>query len=325
MAILRNIISTGLRKSAGEATFRRVRGRTIVSQKRTKTSETGVRATRLATQGLVMTRQEALFAMTTVLTQVLSLNIAASFDKTQYGSARNRFMADNMSSLSILLGSDVEYNPTTPETEDGIFMHDLSGLIYGFTPLSLPPATMSLVNKCMTDSGFMPLFKAIMGGMYTYGGIEYSGAELLFYSTLWANGGDGVDGRYVAMDMGGVINSRTFESAFPSGSVSGMLQITYMSVSLHHAAANAASNWVQSVLVNGRNLAANKTNPSTELYVGGVRVPGSWNSDGTIFSPTNGASYTNAGTVTVQLRNSGRVLVSQEVVFTSGSSGVGGE
>lgn len=95
MAVLLNIISSGSRKSAGAATFRRVRGRTIMSQKRGSLSASA-RETRAAA-GLVRTYQEAMFYIMSSFCAGMANSINASFEPTKYGSARNAFFKMNYS------------------------------------------------------------------------------------------------------------------------------------------------------------------------------------------------------------------------------------
>lgn len=102
MAILLNIISTGSRKSAGAATFRRVRGRTIMSQKR------GSNASSIETRaalGLVRTYREALFFIMSAFCDGMQNSINESFEPTRYGSRRNAFFKLNYSALETALNS----------------------------------------------------------------------------------------------------------------------------------------------------------------------------------------------------------------------------
>lgn len=102
MAILLNIISTGSRKSAGAATFRRVRGRTIMSQKR------GSNASSIETRaalGLVRTYREAIFYIMSNFCDGMQNSINESFNPTQYGSRRNAFFKLNYSAVELALNA----------------------------------------------------------------------------------------------------------------------------------------------------------------------------------------------------------------------------
>lgn len=102
MAILLNIISTGSRKSAGAATFRRVRGRTIMSQKRGSSAKS--LETRAAT-GLVRTYHEALFYIMSAFCDGMQNSINESFEPTKYGSRRNAFFKLNYSALELAINA----------------------------------------------------------------------------------------------------------------------------------------------------------------------------------------------------------------------------
>ena len=102
MAILLNIISTGSRKSAGAATFRRVRGRTIMSQKRGSSNKS--LETRAAT-GLVRTYREAVFFVMSAFADGMQNSINQSFEPTMYGSRRNAFFKLNYSALELALNA----------------------------------------------------------------------------------------------------------------------------------------------------------------------------------------------------------------------------
>ena len=103
MAILLNIISSGSRKSAGAATFRRVRGRTIMSQKRGGLSASA-QETRAAA-GLVRTYREAMFYIVTSFCAGMADSINASFEPTKYGSSRNAFFKLNYTAIETAVNS----------------------------------------------------------------------------------------------------------------------------------------------------------------------------------------------------------------------------
>lgn len=102
MAITLNIITTGSRGSAGAATFRRVRGRTIMSQKRG--SNKSSLETRAAL-GLVRTYREALFYIMSAFCDGMQNSINESFKPTKYGSRRNAFFKLNYSAVELALNA----------------------------------------------------------------------------------------------------------------------------------------------------------------------------------------------------------------------------
>lgn len=101
MAVLLNIISSGSRKSAGAATFRRVRGRTIMSQKRGGLSSSQMETR--AAAGLVRTYREAMFYIMTSFCAGMADSINASFEPTRYGSSRNAFFKLNYSYVETIV------------------------------------------------------------------------------------------------------------------------------------------------------------------------------------------------------------------------------
>lgn len=106
MAVLLNIISSGSRKSAGAATFRRVRGRTIMSQKRGGLSKSAMETR--AAEGLVRTYREAMFYIVTSFCAGMAQSINASFEPTRYGSSRNAFFKLNYSFIeSVVNGTNL--------------------------------------------------------------------------------------------------------------------------------------------------------------------------------------------------------------------------
>lgn len=85
MAIINSVFVGRAKKSAGNATFRTVRGRTIASQ---KVAKTGTRV------GALSQNQFAL-AVISRFASLKAADIVASFDPTTYGSARNAFFKLN--------------------------------------------------------------------------------------------------------------------------------------------------------------------------------------------------------------------------------------
>lgn len=130
MAVLLNIISSGARKSAGASTFRRVRGRTIMSQKRGGLSASAVETR--AAAGIVRSYREALFFIMANFAAGMAESINASFEPTKYGSPRNAFFklnysavekAVNASPLGLALLDQImhEQNFTGVEVSDVLF------------------------------------------------------------------------------------------------------------------------------------------------------------------------------------------------------------
>lgn len=89
MAIVNSVFLGRAKKSAGNGTFRTVRGRTIVSQKVAKKG---------AVVGNLSKNQFAL-AVISRFASIHAADIEVSFDKTTYGSARNAFFKLNYSAM----------------------------------------------------------------------------------------------------------------------------------------------------------------------------------------------------------------------------------
>ena len=92
MAIIRSIAVGKARKSAGNVTFRTVRGRTIMSEKVAERPITRA-------PGEAMSRYPYMFALINRYANLHKADIGVSFDKTKYGSERNNFFKSNYSAL----------------------------------------------------------------------------------------------------------------------------------------------------------------------------------------------------------------------------------
>lgn len=90
MAIIRSLAVGKARKSAGNVTYRTVRGRTILSEKVGPRAEGG--ATRLPNEGLLQNRTLSIISQ---YMRIHSTDIEVSFNRTRYGSRRNYYMKLN--------------------------------------------------------------------------------------------------------------------------------------------------------------------------------------------------------------------------------------
>lgn len=105
MAIDNGNLMSGIRGSAGNTTWRRVRGRTIQCQKRQSGKNT---IQTRAVGGLVRTYREALFFIMSAFADGMQNTINESFNPTKYGSRRNAFFKLNYSAVeSALNGCDL--------------------------------------------------------------------------------------------------------------------------------------------------------------------------------------------------------------------------
>lgn len=175
MAILLNIISSGSRKSAGAATFRRVRGRTIMSQKRGGMSASAME-TRAAT-GLVRTYREAVFYVVTSFAAGMAQSINASFEPTRYGSSRNAFFKLNYSVIELALNG----SPLGLALLDAV-MHNVS-----FAGVSAGEGDNERSITAFDATGFSTLFEALdMAGVSgTYVRITRDGVQRRSFEEPW--------------------------------------------------------------------------------------------------------------------------------------------
>lgn len=96
MAIDNGNLMSGIHGSAGNTTWRRVRGRTIQCQKRRSGKNT---IQTRAAGGLVRTYREAMFFIMTAFADGMQNSINESFEPTKYGSRRNAFFKLNYSAV----------------------------------------------------------------------------------------------------------------------------------------------------------------------------------------------------------------------------------
>ena len=107
MGIVRAIGVGKTKGSVGDWTYRVVRGRCVASQKVAK---------RPMTRGESLTRQQFIFGLVTRFMQMHAEDIAVSFNKSTYGSARNYFAKVNFAALRTALSA--LYNVATPNVYD---------------------------------------------------------------------------------------------------------------------------------------------------------------------------------------------------------------
>lgn len=169
MAVLLNIISTGARRSAGAATFRRVRGRTILSQKRSGSNKS--LETRAAA-GLVRTYYEALFYIMSAFADGMQNTINQSFEQTRYGSRRNAFFKLNYSAVELALNSS--------------------------------PLGLAILDQIMHNVSFTGV--TLVVGNHTYEFTAFSSAG--FSQIMSAAADNNVDGSYIRSNIGSVVYAR---------------------------------------------------------------------------------------------------------------------
>lgn len=168
MAVDFGNLNSGLRGSAGNTTWRRVRGRTIQSQKRGKNTN-AFYETRAAA-GLVRTYREALFFIMSAFCDGMQNTINQSFEPTKYGSRRNAFFRLNYSAVEKALNGSVLGLALLDQV-----MHNVS-----FTGVTATVKEQNLAFNTFDVEGWDVLFNASyqsgVGGAYirsTIGGSRY--------------------------------------------------------------------------------------------------------------------------------------------------------
>lgn len=119
MAIINSLAVGKARKSAGNLTYRTVRGRTIASAKVGKRS-TG-EATRVPGEGLL---QNQVMAVISQFMRIHSSDIAVSFNRTRYGSQRNYFMKLNYQAFrSMVISGTIAEGMSDSELDTGVAVY----------------------------------------------------------------------------------------------------------------------------------------------------------------------------------------------------------
>lgn len=188
MAITLNIITTGSRGSAGAATFRRVRGRTIMSQKRG--SNKSSLETRAAL-GLVRTYREALFYIMSAFCDGMQNSINESFKPTKYGSRRNAFFKLNYSAVELALNGSALGLALLDQ-----IMHNVS-----FTGVTVTVGEQSTSFTGFNTTGWTTLLSAAeqAGVEGTYIRSNIAGSVYASFGDAWVDEEDPGTGRVTEM------------------------------------------------------------------------------------------------------------------------------
>ncbi len=152
MAVDAGILNSGLRRSAGNATWRRVRGRVIMTQKRQSGKNT---IQTRAAGGLVRTYREALFYIMSAFADGMQNSINESFMPTKYGSRRNAFFKLNYSAVEKALNG----SPLGLALLDEV-MHNVS-----FTGVSVGEGDAAVLISAFDTGGW----DTLMGQAWTAG------------------------------------------------------------------------------------------------------------------------------------------------------------
>lgn len=148
MAVDFGILNSGLRGSSGNTTWRRVRGRTIQSQKRGKNTKSFFETR--AAAGLVRSYREAMFYIMSAFADGMQNSINESFERTKYGSRRNAFFRLNYSAVEKALNG----------SELGLAILDQVMHNVSFTGVTTTVGEKSLVFNGFDVDGWDVLFSA---------------------------------------------------------------------------------------------------------------------------------------------------------------------
>lgn len=192
MAIDNGNLMSGIHGSAGNTTWRRVRGRTIQSQKRRSGKNT---IQTRAAGGVVRTYREALFFIMSAFADGMQNSINESFSLTKYGSRRNAFFKKNYSAVEKALNAS--------------------------------PLGLAVLDAVMHNVSFTGVTGTIGQESVTFGGFDASSFSLLFGAATAA----GVEGSYIRSDIAGTVYNG-FDEAWESREDPGAGTVTSMVVSI---------------------------------------------------------------------------------------------
>lgn len=188
MAIDNGNLMSGIRGSAGNTTWRRVRGRTIQCQKRQSGKNT---IQTRAIGGLVRTYREALFYAMTNFADGMQNSINESFEQTKYGSRRNAFFKLNYSAVEQALNGSA----LGLKVLDAI-MHNVS-----FTGVTVPDGESYRDFLAFDAEGWGNLFSAAnaagINGKYIRSNI--SGKVAVSFADGWDDNADPGSGNVTSM------------------------------------------------------------------------------------------------------------------------------
>lgn len=192
MAVDFTNINSGLRGSAGNTTWRRVRGRTIQQQKRQSGKNT---IQTRAVGGLVRTYREAIFYIMTNFADGLQNSINESFEPTKYGSRRNAFFKLNYSAVEQALNASA----LGLAVLDAV-MHNVS-----YTGVTVPDGQSTRHLPAFDEDGWDALFNAADSA--------------------------GVKGRYIRSNIGGKVTNE-YSDAWQDGNDPGTAQVNEIAVTV---------------------------------------------------------------------------------------------
>lgn len=195
MAIDNGNLMSGIHGSAGNTTWRRVRGRTIQQQKRRSGKNT---IQTRAVGGLVRTYREALFFIMSAFADGMQNSINESFSPTRYGSRRNAFFKMNYSAVE----------------------KAVNGSLLG----------LNLLDQVMHNVSFTGVSATISETPYTIDAFDAAGFSALVNASSQA----GTTGSYIRSNIAGAVYA-PFNDAWSDGTDPGSGTVTSIVVSIGSA------------------------------------------------------------------------------------------
>lgn len=298
MAIVRSHTVWGARKSAGGVTYRQVRGRTIMGQKRGPNPKGATRA-----DGQVMTYREAIFAVITAAAKVLAASINVSFDKTKYGSRRNDFFRRNYQYFEELAQAPIS-------DADVPFAQTLQsfGMQAGQT-------VVAALQAGIIDTSAVEIAMQASETAGTYGFMAI---------TSWSEN-SGSDARYIRADIGD--NLIVSQASDPWGIGDNPLEKPVITSFIGKTTGTGESMMLVSFELRGRNLSSlaigeAKIRPSYQ--VAGGYVNGTWSADGSTFTLPSPTPVT-VGSSHSYYVEFGNDTIAMTTVYGSPQTSAGGE
>ena len=191
MAIDNGNLMSGIRGSAGNTTWRRVRGRTIQCQKRQSGKNT---IQTRAVGGLVRTYREAMFFIMSAFADGMQNSINESFNPTKYGSRRNAFFKLNYSAVEKAVNGSALGLALLDQ-----IMHNVS-----FTGVSVPSGESTITIPAFDIGGFNSLIDAAVNAGVTgsYVRSNIGGTVYKSFSEGWSELTDPGAGIITGMTVG---------------------------------------------------------------------------------------------------------------------------
>lgn len=294
MAIVRSHTVWGARKSAGGVTYRQVRGRTIMGQKRGPNPKGATRA-----DGQVMTYREAIFAVITAAAKVLAASINVSFDKTKYGSRRNDFFRRNYQYFEELAQAPIsDADVPFAQTLQSFGMQAGQTIVAALQAGIIDTSAVEIAMQASETAG-------------TYGFMAI---------TSWSENSTS-NARYIRADIGD--NLMVSTASDPWGIGDNPLETPVITSFIGKTTGTGPNMTILSFEVRGR-MIENLALANAKIMITGTTLEGTWSADGTTFTLAQAGKVAEGGRFTYTLVF-GSEVIATTVVYGSNPTGAGGE